>query len=172
MSPNFSLAKNLWVAGGIGASLILFLFVIGCGGEGLTSTAQASAGTVEQNLAATTSTAAASEANADSTYLLFNQKLVEGLTTESVDLNDVDEVFWHIFSRLPDQVTVYPSENYYYFIMYTDRRQLWGNIRLAAGRRDRGVLSFAYFEFRETPYVTEPRISSSKFLHRRRRSTH
>ena len=164
MSPNFSLAKNLWVAGGIGASLILFLFVIGCGGEGLTSTAQASAGTVEQNLAATTSTAAAGEANADSTYLLFNQKLVEGLTTESVDLNDVDEVFWHILSRLPDQVTVYPSENYYYFIMYTDRRQLWGNIRLAAGRRDRGVLSFAYFEFRETPYVTEPRISSSKFF--------
>ena len=76
----------------------------------------------------------------------------------------MDQVFWHIFSKLPDEVTVYPSENYYYFIMYTDRRQLWGNIRLAAGRRDRGVLSFAYFEFRETPYVSEPRISRSKFF--------
>ena len=93
-----------------------------------------------------------------------NQKLVEGLTTDAVDLDDVDAVFWHIFSRLPEEVTVYPSENYYYFIMYTGKRQLWGNIRLASGRRDRGVLSFAYFEFRETPYVTEPRVTRSKFF--------
>ena len=108
--------------------------------------------------------AAKVEVEDSSTYLLFNQKLVEGLTTEDVDLSDVDAVFWHVFSRLPDEVTVYPSENYYYFIMYTGKRQLWGNIRLAAGRRERGVLSFAYFEFRETPYVTEPRVSLSKFF--------
>lgn len=101
-----------------------------------------------------------------STYLLFNQKLVEGLTTEDVDLTDVDAVFWHVFSRLPDEVIIYPSENYYYFIMYTGKRQLWGNIRLAAGRRERGVLSFAFFEYRETPYVSEPRVSLSKFFTR------
>ena len=73
-----------------------------------------------------------------SSYLLLNQKWVEGLSTDSVDLEDVDEMFWHIFSRLPGEVTVYPSENYYYFILYLDKRQLWGNIRLAAGRRERG----------------------------------
>ena len=32
---------------------------------------------------------------------------------------------------------------------------MWGNIRLPAGRRDRGVLSFAYFEFREFPTTSE-----------------
>ena len=62
-----------------------------------------------------------------SSYLLLNQKWVEGLSTDSVDLEDVDEMFWHIFSRLPGEVTVYPSENYYYFILYLDKRQLWGN---------------------------------------------
>ena len=98
------------------------------------------------------------------TYILFNEKWLEGLSTEGLDLEDVDAVFWHIFSRLPDEVTVYPSENYYYFIMYVDRRQLWGNIRLPAGKRDRGVLSFAYFEFKESPFVTEPRAGRSKIF--------
>ena len=72
-----------------------------------------------------------------STYLLLNQKWVEGLRTETLDLEDVEEVFWHIFSGLPDEVTVYPSENYFYFILYAGGRQIWGNLRLAAGRRER-----------------------------------
>ena len=101
--------------------------------------------------------------NATGTYLLFNQRWLEGYRDDALDLEDVDEVFWHVFSRLPDQVTVYPSENYYYFILHADRRQVWGNIRLPAGRRERGVLSFAYAEFRESPYVIEPRVSLSKF---------
>ena len=39
---------------------------------------------------------------------------------------------------------------------------MWGNIRLPAGRRDRGVLSFAYFEFKESPFVIDPRVRNSK----------
>ncbi len=97
-------------------------------------------------------------------YLLFNQKWVEGLLTDSLDLDDVDEVFWHVFSRLPDEVVIYPSENYYYFKMYVDQRQIWGNIRLAAGRREKGVLSFAYFEYKESQFVSDPRIKRSKFF--------
>lgn len=97
-------------------------------------------------------------------YLLFSQKWVEGLLTDSLDLDDVDEVFWHVFSRLPDEVVIYPSENYYYFKMYVGQRQIWGNIRLAAGRRERGVLSFAYFEYKESQFVDEPRIKRSKFF--------
>ena len=64
---------------------------------------------------------------------------------------------------MPDEVIVYPSENYYY-ILYVDRRQIWGNIRLPAGRRENGVLSFAYFEFKESPYVTEPRVVGTKYF--------
>ena len=99
-----------------------------------------------------------------SSYLLFNQKWLEGQFQSSLDLTDVDAVFWHIFSRLPDDVVVYPSENYYYYILYVDRRQTWGNIRLPAGRRENGVLSFAYFEFKESPYVSEPRAGGTKYF--------
>ena len=97
-------------------------------------------------------------------YLVFNQRWLEGLRSTGLDVTDVDEVFSFIFSKLPDEVVVYPTENYYYYKLYVDGKQLWGNIRLAAGRRERGVLSFAYFEFRESPYVTEPRLVRNKFF--------
>lgn len=102
--------------------------------------------------------------DADSPYLLFNQKWLEGQFTDELDINDVEAVFGHIFSRLPDEVIVYPSENYYYFILHVKQRQLWGNIRLPAGKREQGILSFAFFEFKESPYVAEPRAGRSKFF--------
>lgn len=76
-----------------------------------------------------------SDQAAGSSYLLFNQRFIEGTSTVGLDFDDVDMVFWKVFSGPPDTVHVYPSENYYYFIMYEDRKQLWGNIRLPAGRR-------------------------------------
>jgi hypothetical protein len=85
------------------------------------------------------------------------------LYTDAVNLDDVDDVFWYIFSRLPDQVTVYPSENYFYYILNVQGHQLWGNIRLPAGRRDLGVLSFAYFEFVEFPSVAGTGFSRAKY---------
>ena len=87
-------------------------------------------------------------------YLSTNQRLIEGVTAEEIDLRDVDAVFWCVFSQLPDQVVVYPSENYYYYILYINGRQMWGNIRPAAGYRERGILSFAYFEFAEFTTTT------------------
>jgi hypothetical protein len=102
--------------------------------------------------------------NAPSTYLALNQTWVEGLSASGLDLTDVDAVFWHVFSGLPNEVTVYPSENYFYFKLYVEGIQLWGNIRLAAGRREAGVLSFAYFEYQESPYVIEPRVRRNKFF--------
>ena len=52
-----------------------------------------------------------------SPYLLFNQRWIEGQSSQSLDLKDVEAVFWQVFSRLPEEVMVYPSENYYYFIL-------------------------------------------------------
>ena len=105
-----------------------------------------------------------SEGFEDDSYLVLNQRWIEALSSDPVDLEDVDEVFWHVFSRLPDSVTVYPTENYYYFKLYVDGRQFWGNIRLPAGRRERGVLSFAYFEFRESPFETSSRLQRAKYF--------
>ena len=82
-------------------------------------------------------------------YFSTNQKWVEGLHAEGVDLRSVDEVFGIVFSQLPDEVIIYPSENYYYYTLVTNGRLMWGNIRLAAGYREQGIISFAYFEFDE-----------------------
>jgi len=95
-------------------------------------------------------------------YLNTNQQWIEGLYDEELDLRDVDAVFWRVFSGLPNLVTVYPSENYYYFKLYIDDREIWGNIRIAAGYRERGVISFAYFEFDEFALIYEEKFSRSK----------
>ena len=104
----------------------------------------------------------ASPPAASSGYLTTNQRWIEGLSADVVDLEDVDAVFWHIYSQLPDEVVVYPSENYYYYVLYVDGRQIWGNIRLPAGYRDEGILSFAYFEFDEFSTVPNIRFTRAK----------
>jgi len=96
-------------------------------------------------------------------YLLFNQRLIEGLTADFVDIEDVDEVFSYVFSMLPEEVMVYPSENYYYWILYGNGTQLWGNIRLPAGARDNGVLSFGYFIYKESAFGSNERFTRAKF---------
>ncbi len=96
-------------------------------------------------------------------YLLFNQRLLEGLSAEAMDFTDADAVFRLVFEALPAEVTVYPSENYYYFNLYAGGRQIWGNIRLPAGRRENGVLSFGYYEFVEFPSVTLAGFTGSRF---------
>lgn len=95
-------------------------------------------------------------------YLSTHQKWTEGVYSKAVDLRDIDAVFWAIFSQLPDEVVVYPSENYYYFIAGIDGHQIWGNMRLPAGRRELGELSFAYFEYDEFAYVRGNMFSRAK----------
>jgi hypothetical protein len=97
-------------------------------------------------------------------FLLLQQWATEGYYHSGVDLEDVDAYFWHVFSKLPSSVTIYPSENYFYFIDYVDGRQVWGNIRLPAGRRERGVLSFGYSEFTEFPSGPGSYLSRSKYF--------
>ena len=97
-------------------------------------------------------------------YLLFNERLLEGLASDAIDLASPDVVFRHVFSRLPPEVDVLPSENYYYFILRNGGRQIWGNIRLAAGQRELGSLSFGYFEFIEFPTTATQKLSGSKYF--------
>lgn len=148
------------------------LILIAAGGLTLAVAACGEAGEVTPQATATvavvTSPAIAPSAAkviaGDQPYLIFNQKWLEGLRSTALDVENVDEIFSYIFSNLPDEVVVYPTESYYYFKLYVDGKQFWGNIRLAAGRRERGVLSFAYFEFKGSPYVTEPRLVRNKFF--------
>ncbi len=100
-------------------------------------------------------------------YLLFNQRIIEGLSAQDLDVHDPDQVFAYIFSRLPDEVTVYPSENYFYFVLYADGMQWWGNMRLPARTRADGDLSFAYFEFEDFPNGSRSGDSHAKMLNSR-----
>ncbi len=84
-------------------------------------------------------------------YLFFNQGWIEGMSSSGPDLDDVDAVFWYVFSRLPDQVLVYPTEHYYYYQLHVAGHRLHGNLRLSARDRDQGILHFNYFEFNLFP---------------------
>jgi hypothetical protein len=78
----------------------------------------------------------------------FNQKFVEGLRS-TLNLDDEMAVFGYVFSALPDEVVVYPTENYYYWSFTANGRIIWGNFRLDAVDRDKGILNLGYFEYDE-----------------------
>ena len=78
----------------------------------------------------------------------FNQKFIDGLYADT-NLQDPDAVFKLVFSQLDDQVTVYPTENYYYFSFNASGKTLWGNLRLEINERDPGVIYLGFFHYDE-----------------------
>lgn len=75
-----------------------------------------------------------------------NQDYIENLWgPEGIDIQDIGSVFSYVFSQLPDEVTVYPTENYFYFSFFHNGVQYAGNIRLDTLDRDDGIVHFAYF---------------------------
>jgi hypothetical protein len=75
-----------------------------------------------------------------------NQQYLEEASRKSnIDINDLEAVFTYTFNSLPDEVKVYPTENYYYFSFYHNGIEYAGNLRLDAYDRDKGILHFAYF---------------------------
>ncbi|MCH8028655.1 MAG: hypothetical protein IH874_01825 [Candidatus Dadabacteria bacterium] len=87
---------------------------------------------------------------AESKTLYTNQKFIESLYS-NLNVNDVDAVFVYVFFSLPEQVYVYPTENYYYFSFYSTGRWFWGNIRLGVEERKSGALNFVYYEYIDDP---------------------
>ncbi len=79
----------------------------------------------------------------------FNQHAIEGAQAK-IDVNDPLAVFRLVFSQLADEVVVYPTENYYYYQFQNGGKTYWGNLRLDANDRDRGVLHLGYFQFNES----------------------
>ncbi len=72
----------------------------------------------------------------------------------ALDLDDAGGVFRHVLSALPDRVTVYPTENYYYFYFFQNGVKYAGNIRLDVGARDEGLINFVYFRA-STPWARD-----------------
>lgn len=81
--------------------------------------------------------------------VVFNQHMIDGLERR-LDLADAEAVFRVVFDALSDDVTVYPTENYYYFKFDASGRTIAGNLRLDAADRDKGVIHLGYFEYDES----------------------
>ena len=78
--------------------------------------------------------------------LSTNQSYVEALKRRpKLPMEHTREMFSAVLASLPNQVTVYPTENYYYFNFLANGIRYAGNIRLDASNRDLGKLHFAYF---------------------------
>jgi hypothetical protein len=79
-----------------------------------------------------------------STSTVFtNDQFIEGLYTD-IRPDSPKEVFHHIFHSLPDEVTIYPSENVYYFKSPILGKHYEGTITLYPLDRDSGRLGFGY----------------------------
>ena len=79
--------------------------------------------------------------------LFTNERYVEEVRRAAgFDIKDPMAVFAFVFGALPERVTVYPTENYYYFRFVHAGVPFAGNIRLDPQHRDSGKLEFGYYE--------------------------
>jgi hypothetical protein len=89
------------------------------------------------------SAGAANETNAPRVHT--NQEFLEDLARQdALDVTDALSVFKLVLNSLPGRVTVYPTENYYYFKFNYAGVNYSGNIRLENEQRDQGKVHFAF----------------------------
>jgi hypothetical protein len=75
----------------------------------------------------------------------FNESLIEGLYLD-FPVEQPLEVLGIVFEHLRSDVTIYPTENYYYFTFNAAGRSFSGNFRLSPQARAEGRIHFAYFD--------------------------
>jgi hypothetical protein len=80
--------------------------------------------------------------------IIFNQQIIDGLNSQ-LQVEDTTAVFRAVFFALAPEAMVYPTENYYYFQIYTGGKTIGGNLRLDAEDRDQGIIHLGYFEYDE-----------------------
>lgn len=90
--------------------------------------------------------------------LTTHQGYVEDVNRATgLDVGDQLAVFAFVLDSLPDKVTVYPTENYFYFSFVHAGARYAGNVRLDNIDREKGKVHFAYFEelaeWKEQPQV-------------------
>jgi hypothetical protein len=76
---------------------------------------------------------------------ITNEEFINAVR-EEMDLANVDQVFRYVFSKLDDEIFIYPTENYYYFKFPAAGKEFWGSLHLPAHRLDEGLLGFGYIE--------------------------
>lgn len=75
-----------------------------------------------------------------------NQDMIESLSIyDKLDSTDIDAVFKTVLDNIPNNITVYPTEGYYYFWFYHQGNLIRGNLRFDHNLVDKGQVSFAYY---------------------------
>lgn len=81
--------------------------------------------------------------------LSTNEAYVEDVTARSnLAIDDPMAVFAYVLDSLPARVTVYPTENHYYFAFINNGVRYAGNIKIDAQLRSEGKVAFTYYEKR------------------------
>ncbi len=81
-----------------------------------------------------------------SSSLQTNQNMIETLSGfDHIDFDNQDGMFEAVLAGLNDEITVYPSEGYYYFWFYHHGNLVRGNIRFGYDLLEEGKLAFAYY---------------------------
>ena len=91
------------------------------------------------------SVAAGAEEAAPAPHLAHESYVEDVLRKPSLPLDDPLAMFASVLDALPEQVKVYPTENYYYFKLVHAGVTYAGNIRLDVQDRDQGKVHFAYY---------------------------
>jgi hypothetical protein len=79
--------------------------------------------------------------------LVTNEAMVAEVTRPAAfDIKDPMAVLAYVLASLPPRVTVYPTENYYYFKFVHAGVPIAGNLRLDPRNRDKGRVYFGYYE--------------------------
>lgn len=81
------------------------------------------------------------------TTVQYNKDYVEdAYRTPEFAIDDKMAVFKMILAGLPEQVTVYPTEGYFYFSFHHKGIKYAGNLRFDIADRDKGLIHFNYFK--------------------------
>ena len=101
--------------------------------------------------------------NGSNPSFLTNEAFIEGLN-KKINTSDIQEAFWFVFSQLEREVTVYPTENYYYFEFPSEGRIIHGSIGLFAYTIDNGKVMFAATEKQDIEPIDYTYIGSNDGL--------
>ena len=76
-----------------------------------------------------------------------NEVYVEqAVRASTLAIADPMAVFAFVLDSLPERVTVYPTENHYYFSFVHNGARFSGNIKIDARLRDEGKVAFVYYQ--------------------------
>jgi hypothetical protein len=76
----------------------------------------------------------------------LNEHAIQGLAIPDSNACNPPDVLRDLFRQIRPVARVYPTENYYYFSFFRDRKSYSGSLRLALDSRDKGILQFVCYE--------------------------